>query len=80
MQAIAEKKGATIAQMLIAWGLRRGYVVLPKSFTPSRIESNFKLIDLTDDEADEVMNVTGGERKRFCEMKVGGWEIWKDSE
>ncbi|MGG6499185.1 UNVERIFIED_CONTAM: aldo/keto reductase, partial [Bacteroidetes bacterium 56_B9] len=41
LNEIAEKGGNTLAQVLIAWGIRRGYVVLPKSSTPSRIESNF---------------------------------------
>ena len=31
LNGIAQRKGCTLAQVLIAWGLRRGYVVLPKS-------------------------------------------------
>ncbi|KIM96781.1 hypothetical protein OIDMADRAFT_44356 [Oidiodendron maius Zn] len=30
LNAIAEKKNVTLAQVLIAWGLKRGYAVLPK--------------------------------------------------
>lgn len=31
VQSIAKKLGATSAQVLIAWGARRGYSVIPKS-------------------------------------------------
>jgi len=40
LNGVAERSGNTLAQVLLAWGLRRGYVVLPKSSTPSRIDSN----------------------------------------
>lgn len=80
MKAIAEKKGVSAGQVLIAWGVKRGYVVLPKSFTPSRIESNFQLVELTDKEAEDVLQVTGGEQKRFCDITGVGWDIWADSE
>lgn len=78
LQKLAEKKDCTVAQLLISWGLRRGYAVLPKSFTPSRIESNLKLVRLTDEEAEEVGKCSGGEEKRFCDMSDG--KIWAESE
>lgn len=31
LNEVAERSGDTLAQVLLAWGLRRGYVVLPKS-------------------------------------------------
>ncbi|KAH7309827.1 NADP-dependent oxidoreductase domain-containing protein [Stachybotrys elegans] len=40
---IAEKKGKTPAQVLVKWGLSRGTSMIPKSITPSRIESNFNM-------------------------------------
>lgn len=69
LNQIAEKGGNTLAQVLIAWGLRRGYVVLPKSSTPSRIESNFKIIDLTDEDFNAVNEVAKGRHTRFVNMK-----------
>ena len=37
---IAERNNATPAQVVLAWHLQEGNVVIPKSKTPSRIESN----------------------------------------
>lgn len=42
IQSIAKKLNLDPAQMLISWAVQRGTAVLPKSVTPSRIESNFK--------------------------------------
>lgn len=40
LKGIAEKKGKTPNQVLIRWSLQKGFVPLPKSDTPSRIEEN----------------------------------------
>ncbi|PCH42768.1 Aldo/keto reductase [Wolfiporia cocos MD-104 SS10] len=47
VQAIAQKLGATTAQVLIAWGVYRGYSVIPKSVQQERIVSNFKQVELS---------------------------------
>jgi len=49
---IAERLGATPAQVVIAWHIARGFVVLPKSVTPSRIAENFAAAELTLSEGD----------------------------
>ena len=67
--SIAEKKGVSLAQVLIAWGIKRGYAVLPKSSTPSRIESNFHRVHLTDEEFEAVQKVAEGRSTRFVNMK-----------
>jgi diketogulonate reductase-like aldo/keto reductase len=67
------------AQVLIAWGIRRGYVVLPKSSTPSRIESNFESIELTDEDFEAVNNVAKGRHTRFVDMKdTFGYDLFKE--
>lgn len=43
---IAERLGATPAQVIIRWHLDRGFVVIPKSKTPERIESNFAALEM----------------------------------
>ncbi|MDT0213478.1 aldo/keto reductase [Rothia sp. ARF10] len=49
---IAQRLGATPAQVVIAWHIARGFVVLPKSVTPSRIAENFEAAELSLTEAD----------------------------
>lgn len=45
MQRIAEKYQRSVAQICIRWSLQRGYLPLPKSVTPSRIQENLKVFD-----------------------------------
>ncbi|ORX33560.1 putative aldehyde reductase i [Kockovaella imperatae] len=47
---IAEKHNVQGATVLISWLLKRGICVLPKSVTPSRIESNLKTVDLSEED------------------------------
>lgn len=42
VKAIAQKSGVDPAQVLVAWITQKGFSVIPKSVTPSRIESNFR--------------------------------------
>lgn len=76
---IAEKGGNTLAQVLIAWGLRRGYVVLPKSGNPKRMESNFQSIELSDADYEAVNKVAEGRHFRFVNMKdTFGYDVWPE--
>lgn len=45
LQPLAKKHGKTPAQILLRWGLQKGFVILPKSVTLSRIEENRDLYD-----------------------------------
>lgn len=57
IKAIAEKKGVTEAQVLIAWAAQKGYSVIPKSTQEARIKANFAQITLSDAEFAEVSSV-----------------------
>lgn len=64
--SVAKKHNADPAQVLIAWGRRRGYSVIPKSVTPKRIDSNFEQIKLTEDEfktVSDFVNKHGGHHR-----------------
>lgn len=54
--AIAESKGKTPQQVLLLWGLQKGWSVIPKSVTPARIGANFELDgwELTEQEIHEI--------------------------
>jgi diketogulonate reductase-like aldo/keto reductase len=67
--ALAEKKGVTLAQLLIAWGLKRGYAVLPKSANETRIRSNFEIIELKEEEFRTISKVGEGKNTRFVNPK-----------
>ena len=43
--AIARRYKLSAAQLLIRWCVQKGYVVIPKSVTPARIEANMQLGD-----------------------------------
>ena len=75
--AVAERNGVTLAQVLIAWGIGRGYAVLPKSSNADRIRSNVKLIELSEADRKAVDKVAEGRRSRFVNMKdTFGYNVW----
>lgn len=79
LNAIAAKNGYSLAQVLIAWGLKRGYSVLPKSSNEGRIKSNVQLITLTDEDYAAVNKVTEGRKTRFVNMKdTFGYDVWPE--
>jgi len=79
--AIAEKNGWSLAQVLIAWGLRRGYAVLPKSSNEGRIRGNANLVTLSDADFEEVNKVAEGRWSRFVNMKdTFGYNVWPEEE
>eukprot|EP00304_Pavlova_gyrans_P003995 CAMPEP_0206040326 /NCGR_PEP_ID=MMETSP1466-20131121/5310_1 /ASSEMBLY_ACC=CAM_ASM_001126 /TAXON_ID=44452 /ORGANISM="Pavlova gyrans, Strain CCMP608" /LENGTH=465 /DNA_ID=CAMNT_0053414999 /DNA_START=81 /DNA_END=1474 /DNA_ORIENTATION=+ len=47
IQCIAEETGKTPAQVVLRWNVQRGASVIPKSLTPSRIASNYDVLDWT---------------------------------
>jgi 2,5-diketo-D-gluconate reductase A len=55
--SLAEKYGKTPAQVILAWHLQLGNVVIPKSVTPARIRENFAVFDFELD-ADDVVAIS----------------------
>jgi 2,5-diketo-D-gluconate reductase A len=60
--ALAQKHGKTPAQVVIRWHLDRGYIVIPKSATPSRIRENFDVFDFSLD-VDDLARIAALDRK-----------------
>lgn len=79
LNAIADENGWTLAQVLIAWGLKRGYSVLPKSSNESRIKGNANLVTLSDEDFAAVNKVAEGRWTRFVNMKdTFGYDVWPE--
>jgi len=51
-KVMAQKYDVTEAQILLRWGLQKGYAVLPKSTNPTRIRQNFDLLSFEIDDND----------------------------
>lgn len=62
---IAKKYDKTSAQVIIRWHLQNNVIVIPKSVTPSRIESNFAVFDfeLSNDDMDKIHQLNSNTRK-----------------
>lgn len=60
LQPLMKKYGKTAAQVLLRWSLQKGFVPLPKSVTPSRIDENADVynFELT---AEEMKSLDTGE-------------------
>eukprot|EP01111_Echinosteliopsis_oligospora_P000715 TRINITY_DN1084_c0_g1_i1.p1 TRINITY_DN1084_c0_g1~~TRINITY_DN1084_c0_g1_i1.p1 ORF type:complete len:307 (+),score=95.19 TRINITY_DN1084_c0_g1_i1:46-966(+) len=54
IQSIASKHSVSVGTILLSYHVARGSSVLPKSVTPSRIEENFKIVDLKEEEMKEL--------------------------
>ncbi|KIX07972.1 uncharacterized protein Z518_02626 [Rhinocladiella mackenziei CBS 650.93] len=52
LKFLSQKHGKTWAQILLRWSLQKGYVPLPKSVTPKRIEENAAIYDFELDDED----------------------------
>lgn len=64
---ITAKHKADPAQIIIGWDVKRGYVALPKSVTPSRIESNLQIVNLTDSELEKINEIHKKGEKRVVD-------------
>ena len=77
---IAKKHGCTGAQVALAWGIKRGTSVVPKSVNEGRIKSNFECLKVQLDEADmrEIAEMNGP--YRFNNPKSWGHKFYADLE
>lgn len=81
LNEVADRSGNDLGQVLLAWGLQRGYVVLPKSSNPKRIVGNFQVPVLSNEDFEAVQDVAKGRHTRFVNMKdTFGYNVWADEE
>lgn len=62
---IADKYNVSVATILISWSVWRGVVVIPKSVSASRIETNFQVVDLKEEDGkalNDLWKVNGTQR------------------
>ncbi len=69
-RSIAAKHDATPAQVVIAWHLAIGNVVIPKSVTESRIRENFAALDVSLD-AEDIEAINALDRSAKGEGRIG---------
>lgn len=67
LTGIAERRGATPAQVVLAWHIAQGNVVIPKSVTPSRIAENWAALGVHL-ESEDIDAIEGLERG----LRTGG--------
>lgn len=65
VKEVADKLNATPAQILVAWGAHRGYSVIPKSVQEHRIISNFKQVELSQEDYEKITSIGVNNRTRF---------------
>jgi len=63
---LAEKKGKTVQQVLLVWGIQKGWSVIPKTVNAKRIEANFDINgwELTPEEIKTIDSLPG--RFKVC--------------
>ncbi|KAL4739567.1 NADP-dependent oxidoreductase domain-containing protein [Aspergillus similis] len=60
VEEIAQRKGASIAQVAIAWVRAQGAIPIPGATTEERVLENFRDVTLTPEELDKIQNVLDG--------------------
>jgi len=74
VKKVADKYKSTPANILISLQANRpGVNVLTKSVTPARIETNLKVIDLTDEDVSELHAIDKTKHFRACHPSWTGW-------
>jgi len=66
VKGVAEKYGKTVSQVLLNWGLRKGWSVIPKTVTESRVKENMGCLgwELEDEDVQKISALT--RRYKVC--------------
>ncbi|KAI7851599.1 NADP-dependent oxidoreductase domain-containing protein [Circinella umbellata] len=63
---IAEKYKKTPVQVLLNWGVSRGYAVIPKSVTPDRIKANLESFEMDKEDVEAILAIGRRNPYRSC--------------
>lgn len=63
--SIAQDRNVSPAQVLLSWGIKRGWSVIPKSVNRGRIESNFQIFAMNEKEEKAINELAKHEGRRF---------------
>ncbi|KAI5840159.1 alcohol dehydrogenase [Morchella snyderi] len=74
---LSKRLGRDRGQILVSWGVQKGHVVLPKSVTKSRIESNFQDFIIPEVEFEELNALE--RHKRFNFPAHWGYDIFDEA-
>lgn len=77
---LAKKYGVQPATILISWAVWRGTVVLPKSVTPSRIESNFETVSLSDEDGEKLNKISEKGTSRLINPNWSPIEVFDEND
>ena len=73
---IAKERGCTNAQVALAWGIHRGYSVIPKSQHADRIQENFESMECKLKEEDyTIIEKLGKEYLKRFNNPSDGWGV-----
>lgn len=76
---MAEKKNATVAQVLLNWGIKRGTIVIPKSTHENRILENLESVEIEVDDHDMSVLATLDKKLRMSNpSKSWGVDLFSD--
>lgn len=70
VQEVAKKYNKTPVQVMLNWGINRGYCVIPKSVTPSRIKDNLVCFKMDDEDIKKISAVGAEHPLRTCEPRT----------
>src|SRR5579859_5342193 len=83
IQKIAKKHGVEGTHVAIAWGIKRGTTVIPKSVHEGRIKSNFEalgVVDKLDEEDMKSIESMNGPHRFNNPSKSWGYKFFEDLE
>ncbi|KAI8061021.1 NADP-dependent oxidoreductase domain-containing protein [Gongronella butleri] len=67
IKELAKKYNVQPGQVVLNWGLNRGYAVIPKSTTPNRIRDNLVTFKMEKEDIDAITNISNGNPIRIVD-------------